>query len=262
MTDMAKPVVIKIGGSTIGATDTTFEDVVALQQQGATPVVVHGGGAVITDWLKRLGVETRFVRGLRVTDEASLQVVAAVLCGLINKDLVATINRLGGRAVGLSGVDGALIEARIADPDLGLVGEVVRINAAPLNALLAAGLMPVIAPVGVHVADGSALAGHLLNINADTVAGDIAAALDADRLVFMTDVPGVLDERNQALPRLEPAAARSLIAAGTASGGMIPKLEASLRAAKAGATTQIIDGREPHALLAALSGRELGTRIG
>lgn len=257
----AKPLVVKIGGSTLGAHDTTLEDLVSLQKQGRPVVVVHGGGALITEWLKRQGVESTFVRGRRVTDEASLQVVTAVLCGLVNKDLVAALNRLGGRAVGLSGADGNLIEARIADPELGLVGEVVRVNPEPLGALLGAGYLPVVAPVGVHCQDGSAQAGSLLNINADTVAGDMAAALGAAELIFLTDVPGVLDGAGNPLPRLSPEEARDLLATGVASGGMVPKIEACLKALEGAPSSLIVDGRDSHALLAAVEGRAKGTRI-
>lgn len=256
-----KTIVVKIGGSTLGAHDTTMEDLVTLQKRGQAVVVVHGGGALITDWLKRQGVASTFVRGRRVTDEASLQVVTAVLCGLVNKDLVAAINRLGGQAVGLSGVDGSLIEAIITDPELGLVGEVVRVNPEPLWSLLAAGYLPVLAPVGVHRQDGSARSGSLLNINADTVAGDLAAALGAEGLIFLTDVPGVLDGAGQSLPQLSAPQAQELLASGVASGGMIPKIEAALRARPGAKVTLIVDGREPHALLAAVEGQNVGTRI-
>ena len=255
-----KPLVVKIGGSTLGAHDTTMEDLVDLQKKGQPVVVIHGGGAVITDWLKRQGVESVFVRGRRVTDEPSLQVVTAVLCGLVNKDLVSSINKLGGQAVGLSGVDGPIIEARIADPDLGLVGEVVKVNPGPLQALTNAGYLPVVAPAGVHRQDGSPQAGCLLNINADTVAGDVAAALEAE-LVFLTDVAGVLDGEGKLLPHLNLDEAQKILASGVASGGMIPKIEACLRALQASQPSLIVDGREPHALLAALEGQTTGTRI-
>lgn len=259
---MGKPIVVKIGGSTLGASDTSLEDIVALQGDGAVPVVVHGGGALITQWLMRMGVESRFVRGLRVTDEESLRVVTAVLCGLVNKELVAQINHLGGRAVGLSGADGPCIEARLADPELGLVGQVVRVNPEPLAALLAAGFVPVVAPVGVHVRDGSLLEGQLLNINADTVAGYVAAALGAQRLIFLTDVEGVLDASGRLLPSLNPEEARSLMASGAAHGGMIPKLEAALVAQEHRVPTLIVDGREPHALRKGLEDAPVGTYIG
>lgn len=259
---MDKPIVVKIGGSTLGANDTSLEDIGVLQRDGAAPVVVHGGGAIITQWLGRMGVETRFVRGLRVTDDESLRVATAVLCGLVNKELVAQINRLGGQAVGLSGADGPCVEARVADPDLGLVGQVVRVNPEPIEALLSAGFVPVIAPIGVHVRDGSPLEGKLLNINADTVAGHVAAALSAQRLIFLTDVEGVLDASGRVLSSLGPEQARALIASGVARGGMIPKLEAALEAFGHQTPTVIIDGRQPHALVKGLGDAPAGTCIG
>ncbi|MBI4499435.1 MAG: acetylglutamate kinase [Chloroflexi bacterium] len=259
---MSETIVVKIGGSTLGSHDTTLDDVVQLQKRGMTPIVVHGGGALITEWLKLHNIPTRFVRGLRVTDTESLRIVVAVLSGLVNKELVAALTARGGRAVGISGCDGALLEAS-PDPDLGYVGEIRRVNLEVVRALVAAGFIPVISPVGIGVGeagqDGEA---SLLNINADTAAGEIAAALPAGRLVFMTDVAGVLDGEGRRIGRLSAAEATALMTAGTASGGMIPKLEACLRAAAAGAQTRIVDGRESHALLTLLEAQELGTAVG
>jgi acetylglutamate kinase len=251
---------VKIGGSTLGSHDTTLEDVVALQQQGRPPVVVHGGGAIITDWLKIHNIPTRFVRGLRVTDAESVKIVTAVLSGLVNKELVAAIAALGGRAVGLSGADGGLFEARLRDPELGYVGDIVRVNLDAVQAVLAAGFIPVISPVSIGQ-DGEGQT-CLLNVNADTAAGEIAAALGAAQLVFMTDVAGVLDGEGKLIERLTLGAATALIAAGTASGGMIPKLEACVRAAEAGSDARIIDGREGHALLGLLAAQVVGTAVG
>ncbi|MCX6021087.1 MAG: acetylglutamate kinase [Chloroflexi bacterium] len=257
---MADTLVVKIGGSTLGSHDTTLEDVVALQREGRPPIVVHGGGAVITEWLKIHNIPTRFVRGLRVTDAESVKIVTAVLSGLVNKELVAAITALGGRAVGLSGADGGMLEARLRDPELGYVGDIERVNLDVINAVLAAGFIPVISPVSLgHDGEGQTC---LLNINADTAAGEIAAALPAERLVFMTDVAGVMDGDGKLIERLTPDAATALIASGTASGGMIPKLEACLRAAGAGADARIIDGREGHALLGLLAARVVGAAVG
>jgi acetylglutamate kinase len=252
-------IVVKIGGSTLGSGDTTLEDVVALQQGGAAVVVVHGGGATISEWLKIHQVESRFVRGLRVTDSDAVQIVVAVLAGVINKDLVTQINGLGGRAVGISGADGGLIAAEARDPELGLVGEITDIEQGLLSTLLMAGYTPVIAPVGIETLAGGGA--RILNINADTVAGEIARAVSADRLVFLTDVPGVMDRDGAVLTTLSRHSAASLLAEGTVGGGMIPKVEAGLRAAETGADCLIIDGRQPHALLQALRGEAQGTRI-
>ena len=146
----AKVIVIKLGGSTLGNHDTTLEDLVTLQQKGVLPVVVHGGGNEVTDWLGRLGISTRFVNGLRVTDAETLKVVTAILAGLVNKELVATIEALGGKAIGLCGIDGGLLQAEVKDIEMGYVGEIVRVNPEPLTAVLKAGFIPVIAPLSLQ----------------------------------------------------------------------------------------------------------------
>ncbi|MDO8717280.1 MAG: acetylglutamate kinase [Dehalococcoidales bacterium] len=258
---MAKIIVIKIGGSTLGSHDTTLEDIVTLQKQGKPLVVVHGGGKVITDWQSRQNIVAQFVRGERVTDQASLDLVVAVLAGLVNKELVADINALGGRSVGLSGVDGSLIEARIREPELGYIGTVTKVNTALLDTLLGAGFVPVVAPVGFNVFDRQTDTPKTLNINADTVAGEIAAAVSAERLIFLTDVAGILDRSGKLLPQLSPAEAEALVTSGVASGGMIPKINACLRALSNGKTASIIDGRKAHALLNEIEGQSSGTTI-
>jgi acetylglutamate kinase len=257
---MGKVIVIKIGGATLGSHDTTIEDIVSLQQQGKSLVVVHGGGKLITDWLEKRGISTRFVNGERVTDEATLEVVVSVLVGVVNKEIVVDINSLGGMAIGISGVDGAFIQGRIKDVELGYVGTVAKINPAPLEALLKSGYIPVVAPVSLH-ADKPEKAPKLLNINADVVAGEIAAAIGADRLIFLTDVVGVCDQSGNLLPRLSPDEAEALVASGAASGGMIPKIKACLRALSGTSTTCIIDGRQRHALLDEIEGHGGGTTI-
>ena len=258
---MSGTIVVKIGGSTLGAHDTTLEDLVALQREGGAVVVVHGGGPVVTEWLKVHGAGTTFVRGLRVTDAASLEVVVAVLAGLVNKQLAGALNALGGRAVGLSGADGPTILAEVREPDYGRVGAVCEVRTDLLRQLVAGSYLPVLSSIGFDVRAASPDEA-LLNINADTVAGEVAAALDADRLVFLTDVPGVMDAGGAVRARLSTTEAQTLVQAGTIGGGMIPKVEACLYAAAAGADALIIDGREPHALLAAVRGTELGTRVG
>ena len=166
MTD--KPVVVKIGGSTLGSHDTTMEDLVALQRDGVKLIVVHGGGTIISQWMERQGTIPRFVRGLRVTNGESLEIVTAVLTGLVNKQLVASLIALGGKALGLSGVDGGLLEAELADQELGYVGDITRVNPQPLLQVLEGGYIPLVAPVGLHRVDGSPYSGSLLNINGDT----------------------------------------------------------------------------------------------
>ncbi len=256
-----KPVVIKIGGSTLGSHDTTLEDIVALQKQGKPLVVVHGGGKVITDWQSRQNIVARFIRGERVTDRASLDLVVAVLAGLVNKELVVDINALGGRSVGVSGVDGSLIEAKIREPELGYTGTVTKVNTVLLETLLAGGFVPVVAPVGFNAFDWQPDTPKTLNINADTVAGEIAAAVRAERLIFLTDVAGILDRSGKLLPQLSPAEAEALVTSGVASGGMIPKINACLRALSNGKTASIIDGRKSHALINEIEGQSSGTTI-
>lgn len=254
--------VVKIGGSTLGAHDTTLEDLVTLQREGQRVVVVHGGGPVVTEWLKVHGAGTRFVRGLRVTDAASLDVVVAVLAGLVNKQLASAINVLGGRAVGMSGADGPTILAEVTEPEYGRVGQrIAEVRTELLESLLDGGFMPVMSSVG-HDVNASSSDAALLNINADTVAGEVAAALGASRLVFLTDVPGVKGDDGAVRSRLTAADAEALMRAGTVGGGMIPKVEACLRAASAGAEALIVDGREWGALLAAARGERAGTLVG
>ena len=259
--------VVKIGGSTLGQHDTSLDDIAALHAEGRRLVVVHGGGATITEWLERHGVESRFVRGLRATDARALEVVVAVLCGLVNKQLVAELEARGARALGLSGADGAMLRARRYDPELGFVGEIVAVDSAALRAVVesgpSTGRVAVLAPIAVEV-EGEALRPQLLNVNADTVAGEVAAALPAQQLVVLTDVPGVMDASGAVRARLSAGEARELLASGAIGGGMIPKVEAALRAAERGVPAAIIDGREEGALRSALVGGAGagGTRIG
>lgn len=240
-----RPFVIKIGGSTLGATDTTYADIAALAREGDVPVVVHGGGAEASRWLDAMHIPSRFERGLRVTDERVLPVVVAVFAGLVNKRIVAAIDAAGGRAVGLSGADARLLRCRIADPALGLVGEPLEVNPAPVWALLEAGMVPVISSIGCVPSQPE---DQLVNVNADAVAASIAAAVGARRLVFLTDVEGVRGPDGVCIDRLDAARARTLIADGTISGGMIPKIEACLHAAGLGVEVQIVDGRVAGAL--------------
>ncbi len=258
---MAEILVAKIGGSTLGAHDTTLADIVALAGRGLRPLVVHGGGAVISEWLSRHEVPTRFERGLRVTDSEALKVVVAVLAGLVNKELVASLQALGGKAIGLSGADGGLLRARRLDPELGFVGEITEVDGKPLVDLMEDGFIPVVAPIAVQW-EGERPGGQLLNINADTAAGAIARALAARWLVFLTDVPGIRGQDGQTLSELSQEEAQRLLGAEVIEGGMIPKVEACLKAAAAGSTSVIVDGCREHSLLAAVEGRATGTLIG
>ena len=254
---MSKLTVVKIGGSTLGSHDTALEDLAALQQDWRQLVVVHGGGSAATQWLKVHGVSSEFVDGLRVTGADAIDVVTAVFAGLVNKQLVAGLQALGARAVGISGADGGMLRTRQAGPRLGFVGEVVCVDRGPIDALLGAGYMPVISSIGYW----GERPGQLMNVNADTVAGEVAAALGAAELIFLTDVAHVRGGEGEALNEIEAGAVEALIASGAASGGMIPKLRAAVMAAGAGARCYIVDGREARALRRAVDGAPAGTRI-
>jgi acetylglutamate kinase len=242
---VGKTVVVKIGGS-IHGDGTALEDVVTLSRLGVKPVVVHGGGPMISEWQVKMGLETKFVDGRRYTDEATLDLARMVLIGKANSDLVAHLVSLGGRAVGLSGIDGGLIKARVRDPKLGLVGEVSHVDLGPVKALMDAGYLVVVAP---SATDES---GQPLNVNADSIAGDVARALGAEKLVMFTDVDGVRDGSGNVLSALTIDQVSTLIASGEIKGGMIPKVEACVRALDTVSRTHILDGRVPHALLGEL----------
>ncbi len=261
---MDRITVVKIGGSTLGNHDTTLDDIVSLQRQGKPLVVVHGGGKLITDWLARLGISSQFVRGERVTDQPTLEVVVAVLAGLVNKDIVAAIGSRGGRAAGIAGVDGSLIEGNIGDAAKGYVGVVTRVNPGIITALMSAGYVPIVAPVGLNTGPRPDGAPAALNFNADVVAGEIAAAVGADRLIFLTDVTGVLDRTDQLVSDLSISEANAILDSGVASGGMIPKIQSCLRAVSAAGVAGvacIVDGREPHALMQTMGNGYRGTTI-
>lgn len=268
-----KTILIKFGGHAMGKADYVnafAADIALLDQVGARPVVVHGGGPQIGEMLKKLQIESSFIDGLRVTDEATVSIVEMVLAGGINKALVAAIAGAGGRAVGVSGKDGGLITARklmaIAKAsdsasqqavDLGFVGEPSHVDVTVLNALMQHHLIPVVAPVG------GGEDGKTYNINADTAAGAIAAALNATRMLMLTDVTGVLDQNGKLISSLTISQAETLIHNGTISGGMIPKVKTCIDAVQGGAEgAVIIDGRAPHALLVELfTEHGMGTMI-
>ena len=258
---------VKVGGSTFGRHEPTIldigdiEDIVELQRQGKSLVIVHGGGELITEWLKKQQVQSRFVRGERVTDRPTLEVVVAVLAGLVNKELVAAINSWGGKAVGVSGVDGAMLKGKLREKEWGYVGTVDGMNTELLNTLLASGFIPVVAPLSIHSFGKSDNDPQILNVNGDTVAGEIAAAIAAERLIFLTDVVGIYDEQGNLIPHLSPDEVEALLASGVASGGMVPKLKACLRALSSAQTVSIIGGKIPHALLKEIEGGGGGTTI-
>ena len=241
-------VVVKFGGNAMGGVEEMAEfaqDIVLMRQVGMNPVVVHGGGPMINDLLKRLGIESRFVNGKRVTDKATVEVVEMVLTGLVNKRIVQAIMDEGGRAVGLSGKDDDLMVCEADDPELGFVGRPVEMNVQVLRDLFAAGIIPVVAPVATGMDPN-----ETFNVNGDTAAGAIAAALQADRLLLLTDVPGVKDRDGNVVTQLTPEQVREMIADGTISGGMIPKVETAVQAVEKGVRAAVIlDGRLPNATL-------------
>ena len=256
-----KTIVVKIGGSTLGEGDSTVPDIVELWQRGARPVVVHGGGKVISDWVAKQGIQPVFIRGLRKTDRATLDVAVAVLAGLVNSEIVAEFCAAGANAIGLSGVSGGMLKADVLDPEMGYVGKIVETNPSPVSAVLEAGAIPVIAPTALMAKVPKGGKDRILNINADTSAGHIARALHADQLVFQTDVEGVLDASRRLIPRMTKRQAYDLIASGIAGGGMIPKIEACADALETVSSGHIIDGRKAGALLACCDGKDIGTRI-
>jgi acetylglutamate kinase len=255
--------VIKCGGSTLAALpDAFFIDMHNLQQAGTTPVIVHGGGPAISETLAKLGIETEFVQGLRKTNEAVLDVVEMVLAGQINKEIVRKIGRSGAKALGLSGVDGHLIHAQpVANAaEVGLVGEVTAINAALIEGIVAMGYIPVIAPIGLSE-DG----GQRFNINADTAAGAVASFLGVERMIVVTDVPGIKKTVNgelRVLPTVTVQEIEAMIASGEIYGGMIPKVRAAVQCIQGRVReVVIVDGAEPGVLSRVLQGDGMGTRI-
>ena len=263
-----KSIVIKYGGAAMERTELMEPfalDVILLRLVGINPVIVHGGGPQIGAMMKRLGKEPRFVGGMRVTDEETMAIAEMVLVGKINTEIVGLINHHGGKAVGLSGKDGNLLRARRRlhrapdgiEVDIGLVGAVEAVNAEPIRLLEEHGFIPVIAPVGVGAG------GETYNINADLVAGEVAAALGAEKLIHLTDVQGIVDADERFVSTLSRKDAERLVREGVIDGGMLPKVESALRALEGGtAKAHIIDGRVAHAILLELFTREgIGTEI-
>ncbi len=265
-----KTIVVKFGGNAMVdvALQADFaRDVVLLKLVGMNPVVVHGGGPQIERMLKQLNIQSQFVQGMRVTDAATMDVVEMVLGGEVNKDIVTLINKAGGKAVGLTGQDGAFIRARKLlmpskdDPkafvDIGQVGEIESIEPSVITALEKGGFIPVVAPIGVG-RDGESY-----NINADLVAGKLAEVLGAEKLVLLTNTPGVLDDKGALITGITPRQIDDMVASGALSGGMLPKISSALDAARSGVkTVHIIDGRVPHALLLeVLTDQGVGTLI-
>ncbi|KFI27427.1 acetylglutamate kinase [Paenirhodobacter enshiensis] len=241
-------VVVKFGGNAMGDDEAMADfarDVVLMKQVGMHPVIVHGGGPMINEMLTKLGIKSEFIRGKRVTDKATVEVVEMILSGLVNKRIVQAINDQGGRAVGISGKDDDLMVCEHDDPELGFVGRPVEMNVQVIRDLNEAGIIPVIAPVATGTEDN-----ETFNVNGDTAAGAIAGALQADRLLLLTDVAGVKDKAGDVITQMSPEQVAVLIEDGTISGGMIPKVETALKAVREGVRAVVIlDGRVPNACL-------------
>ena len=258
-----KIIVVKYGGNAMISEDLkmqVMEDIVLLWLIGVKPVLVHGGGPEISDLLKRVGKQSEFVDGLRVTDKETAEIVQMVLAGKINKQLVNLLGEHGGNAVGISGIDGHLIEAEVKDERLGYVGEITNVNVQPILDLIEKGYIPVVSTVGCDKE------GNVYNINADTAASYIAGAMKAERLITMTDIPGILRDVNDPeslIKRVNIQEARQLFADGIVTGGMIPKVECCIEAVERGVhRVTILDGRVPHAvLLELLTDEGAGTMV-
>lgn len=241
-------VVVKFGGNAMGDEEAMADfarDVVLMKQVGMHPVIVHGGGPMINDMLNKLGIESQFIRGKRVTDKATVEVVEMILSGLVNKRIVQAINDQDGRAVGISGKDDDLMVCVADDPELGFVGKPVEMNVQVIRDLNNAGIIPVIAPVATGTEDN-----ETFNVNGDTAAGAIAGALQADRLLLLTDVAGVKNKDGEIITQMTPDDVHAMIEDGTISGGMIPKVETALQAVREGVRAVVIlDGRVANACL-------------
>ncbi len=251
-----KIIVVKLGGSTLEHQRAVLQDIVWLRHVGVYPILVHGGGPYINEWLQRLEIQPRFENGLRITDSQTLEIVRMVLLGQLNPQLVLMTSQMGGKAIGLSGTDGGMVRAHIADERLGFVGKIDAVDATPVWKLIETGYIPIIAPLG------QAVDGTCLNINADLVASQLAGAMGAERLLFLSNVMGICRPNGELIPQLTGTQARELIEEGVITGGMIPKVQACLDALTTVSCVHILDGRGSHGLLRGLlANQRAGTAI-
>jgi acetylglutamate kinase len=251
-----KTLVIKLGGSTLENQRMILQDIIWLRALGAQPILVHGGGPYINEWLRKLNIPTQFKNGLRITDAPTLDIVRMVLCGQVNQGLVMMAAQMGGKVVGLCGTDDQMIRAHVDDPELGFVGKIDVVNTEAIQILTAQGYIPIIAPLALDPNGGC------LNINADLVAAHLAGALDAEKLIFLSNVKGINRADGSLISELSENEARQLIDEGVISGGMIPKVSACLDALVAVPRVHVVDGGEPHVLLRELfTDQGVGTMI-
>jgi len=239
MKEMKEIVVIKLGGSTLSEMDNNLKEIADLHISGIPVVIVHGGGALISEWMNKLEIKTDFIDGLRVTDENSIQIVTSILGGLVNKTLVASIINKNCKAIGLSGIDDNIFTAKFLDLTHGYVGNIINTNSEFVELLLNKEYLPVIAPIAIN---NELIDPPLLNINGDIAASALAVSLQADKLIFLTDVDGVLDENSKLISTLNTAQSKSLISNGTAKSGMIPKINSCIDAVESNVESFIING--------------------
>ncbi len=256
-----KLIVIKLGGSIINSKDSAVQDIIRLHKSGYRVVVVHGGAKMVTQWMAEQGVTAQFYQGERITDEKALSVVTAVLAGLANKETTAAFIDAGVKAAGICGVDGSLVQGKVRDEKTGYLGDVVKVNPQVIESLLDGGFIPIISPVSLNTFERKSEDPLLLNINGDTVAGEIAAAMKAEQLIFLTDVDGIRDANGNIMRDIKTAEIEGLLSSGVAYGGMIPKLKACLSATKAGTVCRIVDGRMPQAASKAVEGNAGGSTV-
>ena len=259
MKEMKEIVVIKLGGSTLSEMDNNLKEIADLHISGIPVVIVHGGGALISEWMNKLEIKTDFIDGLRVTDENSIQIVTAILGGLVNKTLVASIINKKCKAIGMSGIDDSIFTAEFLDETHGYVGNIVNTNSEFVQLLLNKRYLPVIAPIAIN---NSMVNPPLLNINGDIAASALAVSLQADKLIFLTDVDGVLDENSKLISTLNTAQSKSLISNGTAKSGMIPKINSCIDAVESNVESFIINGTKYGNLTSIIKNSEsVGTKF-
>ena len=259
MKEMKEIVVIKLGGSTLSEMDNNLKEIADLHISGIPVVIVHGGGALISEWMNKLEIKTDFIDGLRVTDENSIQIVTSILGGLVNKTLVASIINKNCKAIGLSGIDDNIFTAKFLDQTHGYVGNIINTNSEFVELLLNKEYLPVIAPIAIN---NELIDPPLLNINGDIAASALAVSLQADKLIFLTDVDGVLDENSKLISTLNTAQSKSLISNGTAKSGMIPKINSCINALESSVESFIINGTKYGNLTSIIKNSEsVGTKF-